>query len=206
MTVSGHDWLIREADEIRSAKDATRAAIYTIFGVVLPVVVTVLVVVFGEHFRGTDCPLLGGVFITLLSLTTMWSQYLWTEYFSYVEYYYTELLPRIYAASGDVRPNYLEWTLPRRRSLWLPITLFNFGVLAVMIVAFSLCIWPSPDHRTYWVALFPVAAAISLATVVAQIARLHRKMRDRAWVHSRSVTEEGRPYVEDLDNHPTKEP
>ena len=178
MTPESLSLLLREADEIRAAKDSTRAAIYTVFGIVLPVTATVLVAVYNKDLPPAARAILGGAFVALISLTTIWTQYLWTEYFSYLEFYYTELMPRIYVASGEgARLNYLQWTLPRRRSEWLPIALFNCGSLAVMIAAFFLCIWPTDNYWAYLVALFPVAVAVSLTVVVSQLLRLQAKVR-----------------------------
>lgn len=102
---------------------------------------------------------------------------MWAEYFSLLDFYYTDLLPRIYAASGITgRLNYLQWTLPRRRAEWIPIALFNVGYMAAMIVVFFLTIWPIQNRWAYWVLLFPLAAGWSLVSVVRQLVRLRRKV------------------------------
>jgi len=170
--------LLREADEIRALKESNRAAINTLFGVVLPVTMTVFVASYNRDLQLLDRAGIGGAFIALISLSTIWSQFLWAEYFSLLEFYYTQILPRIYAAGGvEGKLNYLQWTLPRRSVEWIPIALFNFGYLAAMLVVFFLTIWPLHNRLAYWVLLFPLGAVCSLSSVTLQLARLRRKVK-----------------------------
>jgi len=68
---------------------ANGASINTLFGVVLPATLTVFIAVYNQDMQVADRPVIGGAFIALVSLTTICSQFLWAEYFSLLDLYYT---------------------------------------------------------------------------------------------------------------------
>lgn len=126
---------LKEVEEIRAAIEATRGAIYTAFGVVLPGVVGVFVLASGHGKEPVGNPsTLAAAFVILTGLGVMWTQNLWMELLRYVRYYYVVLMPRVYQASDQASlPNFLEWSGRRSLRSWVPVWLFNLGALVIVI-------------------------------------------------------------------------
>jgi hypothetical protein len=132
---AGLQAILKEVEGARAAMERSYGAIYTSFGVVLPALAGIFVFLARERVAaGSDESWYGALFIVILSLGAMWSQNLWMELLRYARYYYVELLPRLYAASGQGgRRNFLEWSGRRSLRSWLPILLFNLGCIAVLV-------------------------------------------------------------------------
>jgi hypothetical protein len=172
--------LLKELDEIRSAKESARSAILSMYGIVFPGLISVFVFVADRGTGPTFSPeILTTICVILGSLGTIWTQFLWIEYLGFVRYYYLELLPRVYETSGQThRLSFLEWSSPRTARQWLPLLLFNVGCLAAFLIA--ICwIW-GHDWRLLFMSLgFLIAACVCVVTTLFDFHKLQVAIGDR---------------------------
>lgn len=165
--------LLSESQDIRKAIEAIRAAIFSVFGIVLPALVSVFLITSDKLpalLAGKET--VATLAVSLASLGTMWVQFLWMEYFRHIRYYYTQLLPRIYQVSDQgLRPNLLEWDILHRKTRhWLPLGLFNSSCSLILIATYWSLLRTSASLYAKGLCLaLLLAAAASVAGVIMEV-------------------------------------
>lgn len=159
--------ILKEIDEVRKGIERSYTAINAIFGVIFPAALTFFIFI-GKDEGKLEKPVLAFMFITLISMSFVWSQVQWMELLRYVRYYYRSLMPRLYEASGQAdERDFLKWSGPRTYTEWLPMLLLYSGCLGLGVGALHIA-WGGALLIRIGSVLFLIGAVFSAIAVFTQ--------------------------------------
>jgi len=171
-----YDSLALELDMIEGGIQRAQSALYTLFGVVLPAVISVFVFTAKEQ-SSVSHEHLATIFVVIVTLSTVWANCVWIELFAYARFKYVVLMPELYRVSGRAdAKNMQQFSGSRSLREWMPTIVLNSGILAFLVIvevnfvknlqAIIVC------------SAFLIGGIISAAAVIAEARRLQNDVKN----------------------------
>lgn len=145
-----------ESAELNGRIQEIYKAIYTLFGAVLPAILTVFALLIKDAKTPAHLELTAFMLIVIISMASMWGSCLWMEAIGYLQYRYAKFQPRFYLASGQTKEKSIAKYWRAGDTLhWIPSTLLNLGLLAIIFIVW----WMHLNGLLSWIAICFAAAA-----------------------------------------------
>lgn len=176
--------LKEEAVHLREAIGRAIRAIYTLFGVVLPLVLGAAVVLGKGEAQALQTEYLGFSVLAGVSVAFSYANTLWLEAIEYLRYMYVVLWPRMYELSGmKGQENFLHYSSRTRPSYsWLPAIIFQSTVLLGTLGISLALSWPAfeADKANIWLLLigliFYLGATVSSGIMFYSLYNLKKEL------------------------------
>ena len=136
--------LKEEATHLREALGRVIGTIYTLFGVVMPIVIGAAFLVGEKAADVVRLDLLGFGVLAIVSAAIAYSNTLWLEAHEYLRYKYLVLWPRMYKlVELAAEENFMQYQARTRllRS-WLPALIFQVAIMLAALILGVTFLWP----------------------------------------------------------------